>query len=227
MSAKCPRCGCEITRGDVQCPRCRVFLRWKRAARSGGEPGAAPGAEAPAEKEVGGDRGPKFCTQCGGKLEAGQRFCPGCGASAAGVRTARSAAAGRKGGASPRGPDYAEEERLWRQVKGYGWTAGGCLSGCLMAEVPLVVFLVGFVYHAVWALPVVFVIAMAVASAKRGAARARLQAHDLAGAKAAASGARNWFFAAMAADIGMGGVQVWVLFKIVKALTPLSAALGN
>jgi hypothetical protein len=96
-----------------------------------------------------------------------------------------------------------------------------------MAEVPLVVFLVGFVYHAVWALLVVFVIAMAVASAKRGTARARLDAHDLAGAKAAVSGARGWYFAAMVAEFAMGGVHIWVLFNFLKVLQGLSFALGN
>lgn len=224
MSAKCPRCGCEITREDVQCPRCRVFLRWKGVLRLGGGLGAAQGAEAPPEKDGRRSDGPKFCTQCGWKLEAGQKFCPGCGVSVAGRRVARFAAAGR---ASPQKPDYAAEERLRQEVKKYGWTTGGCFSGCLMAEVPLVVFFVGFAFPVVWVLPVLFVIAMAVASVMRGSAKARLDRHDLAGARSAVSAARGWFIVAWVAEIAMVGVHIWVLLNIVKVLTGIQAVLGG
>ena len=139
----------------------------------------------------------------------------------------RIAPAGRAERAAARGPDHAEEERVRRQVKGYGFTAGGCFSGCLMAEVPVVVFLVGFAYHVAWVLPAVLVVAMAVATSNRGRARALLEAHDLAGAKSAASSARNWHLFAMAAETAMVGVHVWVLFNIVKVLSGISAALGN
>jgi len=143
---------------------------------------------------------------------------------AAGRRVVRVAAAG---GTAARGPDPAEEERVRRQVKGYGFTADGCFSGCLMAEVPVVVFLVGFAFHVLWVLPAVFVVAMAVATAKRGRAGSLLDAHDLAGAKSAAAAARNWHLFAMAAETAMVGVHVWVLFNIVKVLSGISAALGH
>lgn len=223
--AKCPRCGCEVTREDVQCPRCRVFLHWKREALPTGRGAGAPaGAETPPERNGGRGGGPKFCTQCGWKLEAGQKFCPGCGASVAGRRVMRFAAAGRE---SPRKPDHAEEERLRKQMKGYGVTAGGCFSGCLTAEVPVVVFVAGFAFHVLWVLPAVFAVAMIVATAKRGSAKARLDAHDLAGARSAASAARGWFIFAWVVETAMVGVHVWVLLNLVKVLSGISAALGN
>ena len=197
--------------------------------------------------------GAKFCPNCGNKL-AGQKFCPECGAAVGGDgagrkfggagaagASGRTGAGGKKvtivtqmprvsgggGTSSPRTPDYAAEERLRQEVKKYGWTTSGCFSGCLMAEVSLVVFLVWLAFPVVWVLPVLFVIAMAVASVMRGRAKARLNGHDLTGARSAVSVARGWYVVAWVAEIAMMGVHVWVLLNIVKVLTGIRAALGG
>lgn len=229
----------------------------RKAAEGGAPsaPPASAGGQAPGEegRSGTGEAGAKFCPNCGNKL-SGQKFCPECGAAVGGEGAGRESggagaagasgrtgtggkkvtivtrmprASGESGTSGPRPPDYAAEERLRQEVKKYGWTTGGCFSGCLMAEVPLVVFFVGFAFPVVWVLPVLFVIAMAVASVMRGSAKARLDRHDLAGARSAVSAARGWFIVAWVAEIAMGGVHIWVLFNIIKVLTGIQAVLGG
>ena len=57
MSEKCPFCGREVERAQVQCPRCGTMLVRKKES----------------------EETAKVCTGCGKKLEEGQQFCPECG----------------------------------------------------------------------------------------------------------------------------------------------------
>lgn len=57
MSEKCPFCGREVERAQVQCPRCGTMLVRKKES----------------------EEAAKVCTGCGKKLEEGQQFCPECG----------------------------------------------------------------------------------------------------------------------------------------------------
>ena len=90
---KCPKCGGEIMRGEPRCAHCGVGLKWRSPAHGSAprnETPAVPGAitvrlpPPPSPPSPGTGEGPKFCSHCGGKLEPGQRFCPGCGAQAGG-----------------------------------------------------------------------------------------------------------------------------------------------
>lgn len=88
---RCPKCGHGIDRENPVCPGCGAKLKVKtlrlpepRVLRI---PKAVADANGP-HADVGGKAGLRFCTQCGRKLEAWQKFCPGCGAAAEGARTA-------------------------------------------------------------------------------------------------------------------------------------------
>ncbi len=200
MSAKCPKCGCGITRADAKCPQCGVLLKWVKKPeqkrqedeKSADKPGA----------------GARFCPGCGSKLDEGQKFCPQCGTPAGGrkagprpVRVARNMAEARK---------YYESVRMGQEIEKQAQEIdldhfSGCLIDPVFGGLPMII--ASFFWHELYVF-LGIVIGFGIASkCCRAAVRSRLAAHDVAGAKAVLLPAKVCFWIAVTA-LGAGLLDV-------------------
>ena len=200
---RCPKCGHEIDRENPVCAGCGAKLKVKPLKLPEKRIVKVP-------KKIVDENGARlsegYCPQCGGKLEAGQKFCPECGTPVAGrkagpppVRAAGRTADARK---------YDEAVRMGQEIEGQavGWANfSGCLIDPVFGGLPLMIAC--FFWHELWwflGIALVFGIA---AMCCRAVVRGRLADHDVEGAKSALGPAKTCFWIAAAA-LGAGLLDV-------------------
>lgn len=198
MSTKCPKCGREITREDSQCPQCGVLLKWVKKSEQ---------KRQDREKEADNPAtGVQFCAACGGKLEAGQKFCPECGTPVGGRKAGPPPvrAAGRMADARK----YDEAVRMGQEIEGQAvdWANfSGCLIDPVFGGLPLMIAC--FFWHELWWFLGVALVFGIAAMCCRAVVRGRLADHDVEGAKSALGPAKTCFWIAAAA-LGAGLLDV-------------------
>ena len=158
--------------------------------------------------------GAKFCSQCGARLEAGQKFCPACGTARTPVAAGTLAGGGReaKQGSARLNAvrsgtrRYDEAVRIGQEIERQVSHQAGLL-GSEVFSVPLL--FAGCVWHELWVVLGVGVVAAVIAAAYREGVRSCLRGHDVAGAKSRLGPAKFWFWTAWLADLVGFLLIVW------------------
>lgn len=176
MNEKCPNCGREVTQADATCPQCGRPLTWVENV----------------------DGEPKTCAACGGKLEAGQKFCPGCGAQVGGRKEEEPPVQAAEKGSDAQ--NYDEAVRIGKEVDNLAGgaidLAGGWINP-MFGGIPLVI--AGFLCHEVlWFVLAASIFGLA-SMCCRAVVKQRLEAHDVEGAKSALVPAKTCYWIAVAA----------------------------
>lgn len=205
MSTKCPKCGREITREDLQCPQCGVLLKWVKKSEQ---------KRRDEEKDADNPEvGVRFCPGCGGKLEVGQKFCPECGTAVGGRKAGSSP--GRAAGCATDTRKYDEAVRMGQEVEEWGHLndmGPGCLDPIAFVGGPpvagVVFFCGAYFWHELWYFFGAIVVLWLVAACCRMAVRVRLGARDTEGARRALQYARVFSVLTLLA-VGAAMVDFW------------------
>ena len=198
MSTKCPKCGREITREDLQCPQCGVLLKWVKKSEQKRRDGEKEADRTEADV--------RFCPDCGGKLGVGQKFCPECGTAVGGRKAGSSP--GRAAGCATDTRKYDEAVRMGQEIEGQAvdWANfSGCLIDPVFGGLPLMIAC--FFWHELWCFLGIAVVFGIAAMCCRAVVRGRLADHDVEGAKSALGPAKTCFWIAAAA-LGAGLLDV-------------------
>ena len=214
---RCPKCGHEIDRENPVCAGCGAKLKVKPLKLPEKRVVKVP-------KKIVDENGARlsegYCPQCGGRMEAGQKFCPACGASANGKIGGRTSSASYTKGI--RLSQEIERDAVSSSIDAAGWSGTGGLFDPVFGCLP------GFFLCMLWPELGVFLgigaVTGVVGMVFRQIARFRLKKKNFAGAKSAFETSKPWTRISWIA-LFLGGFDFTI--RILAAISDFSNGLGR